>query len=108
MKKIIFSAAALMLASAFSFAGTPETKDAKPVTAEVKSATLFHYASESTAPNAYQNTGNWQPGPSPSENCGQADVKPCEIMANDETDLSSQISGKTNLQVLDLTISNRP
>ena len=51
MKKVLFSAAALMLASAFSFAGTPETKEAKPeVKTEVKTeaALVYHYVSKNS------------------------------------------------------------
>ena len=46
MKKVIFSAAALMLASAFSFAGTPETKaNAKPEV-RTETAKVYHYVSK--------------------------------------------------------------
>lgn len=107
MKKVFLSASALLLATAFSFAGTPETKaNAKPEANT--SGTIYHYASESTATGAFANTSNWQPGPSPNQDCGLDDVKPCEMTANDATDLASKLSGKSNTQVLLITDSNRP
>ncbi|MNJ95299.1 hypothetical protein D3C87_130090 [compost metagenome] len=108
MKKVIFSAAAFMLASTFSFAGTPETKENAKPEANTSSAQIYHYVSNSTAPGAYANTGNWQPGPSPFDDCGTAENRPCEMTANDASDLSSKLSGKSNAQVLAITDSNRP
>ncbi|MDR3008615.1 MAG: hypothetical protein LBV59_11815 [Sphingobacterium sp.] len=104
MKRIVLSTAALMLTTAFSFAGTPETK-AKPETST--SATIYHYASESTATGAFANTSNWQPGPSDDPTCGFAQTKPCEMTVNDAADLASKLSGKTNAQVLLITDDNR-
>lgn len=45
MKRIVLSTAALMLASAFSFAGTPETKTEAKAKPEVKTETtlVYHY-----------------------------------------------------------------
>ncbi|MNV08917.1 hypothetical protein D3C71_993950 [compost metagenome] len=106
MKKVFLSASALLLASAFSFAGTPETKaNAKP---EVKtSSTVYHYTSESTAPGAFANTANWSEGPSGNPSCGLANNKPCEITADDAADLSSMLSGQSNSNVLLITDKNR-
>ncbi len=106
MKRIVLSAAALMLTTAFSFAGTPEAKANSKT--EASFAQLYHYASENTTEGQFRNTGNWLPGPSPNTDCGTADVKPCEITANDATDLASKLSGKSNSQVLMITDQNRP
>ncbi|WON93786.1 hypothetical protein [Sphingobacterium sp. UGAL515B_05] len=108
MKKVIFSAAALMLASAFSFAGTPETKTEAKAKPEVKtSSTVYHYTSESTAPGAFANTANWSEGPSDNPTCGSYNNKPCEITADDAADLSSMLNGQSNSNVLLITDRNR-
>lgn len=76
MKKIIFSAATIMLASAFSFAGTPETKEeAKP---EVKTEALqvYHYSSKN--PNG---TINFLPG-EPSPNACPGGDTPCRWVSD--------------------------
>jgi hypothetical protein len=56
MKKVIFSAAALMLASAFSFAGTPETKaNTKPeAKTNAQTADVLHWCSPSGTPSFIQ------------------------------------------------------
>lgn len=54
MKKFIFSAAALMLATTFSFAGTPETKaNAEQAAATATTSNLHWYSMSGTV---YQNT----------------------------------------------------
>lgn len=109
MKKLLFSTAAIMLAfSVNTFAGTPETKDAKAAKTETTSSGVFHYVSESTTEGQFRVTGNWQEGPSPRTDCGDDDIKPCEIMAEDETELAAKLSNQSNAAVLNLTISNRP
>lgn len=56
MKKFIFSAAALMLATTFSFAGTPETKSkAEPATTTASAGNLHWYVMSGTSP-VFQNT----------------------------------------------------
>lgn len=108
MKKIIFSAAAIVMALSFNaFAGTPETKgETKPET-NTSSAQVYHYASENTAEGQFRNTANWMPGPSSDPTCHQANAKPCEITANDATDLASKLATRSNAQVLQITDGNR-
>ncbi|OJV55365.1 MAG: hypothetical protein BGO31_20770 [Bacteroidetes bacterium 43-16] len=73
MRKLIFSAAALMLATAFSFAGTPETKgEAKP---EVKTETtnlVYHYTGKDAQGRIIFEEGE------ATEDCGQPGSLPCE------------------------------
>ena len=54
MKKVIFSAAALMLASAFSFAGTPETKAKPEVKTNIQTEEVLHWYSPSGTPSFIQ------------------------------------------------------
>ncbi|MGJ1435671.1 hypothetical protein [Sphingobacterium siyangense] len=75
MKKVIFSAAALLLASAFSFAGTPETKantkpEAKP---EVKTETtlVYHYTGKDAQGRIIFEEG-------PATDCPSGTNLPCE------------------------------
>lgn len=98
MKKIIFSTAALMLASVFSFAGTPETKgEAKP---EVKteSATI-HYRYQSTNPNGSLNFVEGQ-----NNECPPGTEKPCNWES--EVPLTSpmtkaQLESNPNVTIVD-------
>ena len=73
MSKLIFSAAALMLATAFSFAGTPETKgEVKP---EVKTETtnlVYHYTGKDAQGRIIFEEGE------ATEDCGQPGSLPCE------------------------------
>ena len=97
MKKVIFSAAALMLASAFSFAGTPETKTEAKATPEVKANTelVYHYVSQNT-----NGTINFAEGTA--TNCPQPGNKPCEWTSDNPmtsplspSDIESQASAVT-------------
>jgi hypothetical protein len=108
MKKSIFSAAAIVMALSFTaFAGTPETKEAKTTNTEVSSSGLFHYVGNSTAAGAFANPANWAEGPSPSNNCTTNGNKPCEITAEDQTELESMLSGRSNPSVLTIVDSKR-
>lgn len=72
MKKVIFSAAALMLASAFSFAGTPETKaNTKPEVKTVTTTLVYHYTGKDA-----QGRIVFQEGPAP--DCNNLGSVPCE------------------------------
>ncbi|MEN5232485.1 hypothetical protein [Sphingobacterium faecium] len=107
MKTLILSAAAIMLASAVSFAGTPETKGESKPEVNTSSAQVYHYASENTAENQFRNPSNWQPGPSSDPTCGLDDIKPCEMTANNASDLATKLGSRSNSQVLLITDSNR-
>lgn len=73
MKKLILSAAALMLATAFSFAGTPETKEEAKAKPEVKTETAsITYHFDTPNPNG---TINFSEGPSNS--CPSGVKNPC-------------------------------
>jgi hypothetical protein len=73
MKKVLLSASSLILATAFSFAGTPETKTEAKAKPEVKTNTelVYHYVSQNT-----NGTINFAEGPA--TNCPQPGTKPCE------------------------------
>lgn len=73
MKKVIFSAAALMLASAFSFAGTPETKTEAKAKPEVKTETtlVYHYTGKDASGNIQFAAGE------PPVSCNNAGSVPC-------------------------------
>jgi|GEM_PF-2119392 len=72
MKKVIFSAAALMLASVFSFAGTPETKAETKAKPEVKTETtlVYHYTGRDAS-------GKIQFAAGEPLNCNNAGPVPC-------------------------------
>lgn len=75
MKKVIFSAAALMLASAFSFAGTPETKSEAKAKPEVRTETtnlVYHYTGKDAQGRILFEEGE------ATEDCGQPGSLPCE------------------------------
>ncbi|WP_333624259.1 DUF6520 family protein [Sphingobacterium siyangense] len=95
MKKVLLSASALILATAFSFAGTPETKtNTKP---EVKSETVlktYHYQSQNPdgTINFVEGTGSC---PTPGNNI-------CEWTSSEELEspmLPSDISSNPNVSV---------
>ena len=56
MKKLILSAAAFMLATAFSFAGTPETKG-EPTVSTTSASSLHWFVMSGTSP-VFQNTAS--------------------------------------------------
>lgn len=74
MKKLILSTAALMLATAFSFAGTPDTKTEAKAKPEVKTETttlVYHYTGKDA-----QGRIVFQEGPAP--DCNGLGSVPCE------------------------------
>ena len=102
MKKVIFSAALLMAAATFSFAGNPkETKEAKAETpTEAKSeATL----------NTYYVTGesgsNYTLSTSPNPDCNQGTDKPCQISTNQT--LGATVSKTSVDNQVNITIQTR-
>ncbi len=95
MKKLILSVASLMLASALSFAGTPETKgEAKP---EVKTNTVlktYHYESQNP-----DGTINFAEG---TGSCPTPGNRICEWTSSEELEspmLPSDISSNPNVSV---------
>lgn len=96
----------LLLIGVVAMSFTLVNKGKSEAKTEVKVATLFHYASESTSPGAFANPDNWQPGAG-SVACGTGENKPCQITAEDEEDLESMLAGKNNAQVLGIVSSKR-
>lgn len=95
MKQLKLAVAALVIAagSLGAFAFTKAEKEVK------KATQTFHYVGNSTSPGAFANINNWEEGPS-DLTCSESDVKPCQHDAIDRADLQSQLSGKTNPQVI--------
>lgn len=69
-------------------------------------AMTFHYDSESTAPGAFADPGNWKPGGSTVE-CETGVTKPCEISAENAADLQNKLNGKSNQDVLSIVERTR-
>lgn len=107
--KITTAVFALIMGFSFSsFAGTPETKgEAKPEAKTNNDPPVYHYKSESTVEGQFRNTANWAEGPSSSTSCGIGTTKPCEITAEDETELAAMLSGKDNAGVLAISDNKR-
>ncbi|OJV54246.1 MAG: hypothetical protein BGO31_12915 [Bacteroidetes bacterium 43-16] len=106
MKKVFFSVAAILALSLSAFAGTPDSKDSR-TSNQVSSTGVFHYVGNSTSPGAFANPANWAEGPAPSNNCGTTGDKPCEITAEDQTELQAMLSGRSNTSVLTIADSRR-
>ncbi|WP_214226638.1 DUF6520 family protein [Pedobacter sp. B4-66] len=101
MKKVIFSAALLMAAATFSFAGNPkETKEAKAETpTETKSEVTL---------NTYYITGetgsNYDLSTAPNPDCGTAQDEPCKITTNLTLGASvskSAVDNQVNITIVD-------
>ncbi|MCS4165174.1 DUF6520 family protein [Sphingobacterium sp. BIGb0116] len=73
MKKVFLSASALILATAFSFAGTPETKAETKAKPEVKTETtlVYHYTGKDASGKIQFAAGE------PPVNCNNAGSVPC-------------------------------
>ena len=87
MKKVIFSAAALMLASAFSFAGTPETKANSKTDVSTNSSSTLHWYKMSGTTLSFQNTATKEDEQIETGCTGQNTTE-CE-RAYDDTQLNS-------------------
>ncbi|WP_313155990.1 DUF6520 family protein [Sphingobacterium multivorum] len=85
MKKVFLSASALLLATAFSFAGTPETKTEAKAKPEVKTETtlVYHYTGKDAS-------GNIQFAAGEITNCPNNGETPCRWVS--ETPLTSPMS----------------
>lgn len=81
MKKIFLSASALLLASAFSFAGTPETKTDAKAKPEVRAETtkVYHYVSKNG-----DGTINFAEGEPAFNGCSGTQEIPCRWTSEDE------------------------
>jgi len=102
MKKYIFSAALLMAAATFSFAGNPkETKEATTETpTEVKSEVTL---------NTYYVTGqsgsNYTLSTAPNPDCDEGQVRPCEITTS--LTLGATVSKTAVDNQVNITIQSR-
>lgn len=67
-------------------------------------ASTYHYTGTAN-PGVFADPANWQPGTS--EECGSGEELPCQITAENELDLQSKLSGKTNPQVMAIVDSKR-
>ncbi|WP_298940711.1 hypothetical protein [uncultured Dysgonomonas sp.] len=67
-------------------------------------ASTYHYT-DAVNPGVFADPANWQPGTS--EECGSGEELPCQITAENELDLQSKLSGKTNPQVMAIVDSKR-
>ncbi|WP_222165898.1 DUF6520 family protein [Edaphocola aurantiacus] len=79
MKRIVLSTAALMLATAFSFAGTPETKTEAKAKPEVKTeiaSQVYHYDSKNS-----NGTINFLPGEPGQNDCTDGET-PCRWVSD--------------------------
>lgn len=104
----MFSTAAILALSLSAFAGTPETKgEAQPEVKINAEPLVYHFIGESTLEGQFRLTSNWAEGPSTAPSCGTGTSKPCEITAEDETELAAMLNGKSNSQVLAIADNKR-
>lgn len=69
------------------------------------SSEVFHYT-DAENPGVFSDPANWSPGGSPAP-CNTGESFPCEITVENEQDLTDQLDGKNNQQVLDIADSMR-
>ena len=105
MKTISFLRNHFLVAIALLTAGV--TMSFKMVEKE-KVGTIFYYDSNSMIPGAFSNVANWTTS-NPNQECVSIrDERPCKITVQENSTLSSLLTGKNNSQVLDLSEGFQP
>ncbi len=101
-KHLIWGMALMIGAVAMSF--NSSSKKAEPVK-ETKSTT-YYYNSNDTSANAFADISHWTTANT--EECDDDGKRPCQIVVPQGQSLGSMLAGKSNSDVLAISVGRRP